>query len=150
MKKEDFTINGMHCASCASLINRGLTKLPGVKSANVNYAAARAQVEYDENSVSQQQILEKVKSLGYSAQAGFDAKREKKERQTEIAELKMKLAIGAVLSIPAIALGMFLMDFPYRLWLLFILATPVEFIVGWSFSKGRLRLQKTAAHPWTR
>ena len=142
MKKEDFTINGMHCASCASLINRGLTKLPGVKSANVNYAAARAQVEYDENSVSQQQILEKVKSLGYSAQAGFDAKREKKERQTEIAELKMKLAIGAVLSIPAIALGMFLMDFPYRLWLLFILATPVEFIVGWSFFKGAVAAAK--------
>ena len=32
MKKEDFTINGMHCASCAALITRGVSRLPGVKS----------------------------------------------------------------------------------------------------------------------
>jgi len=136
MKKEDFTINGMHCASCATLINKGLSKMPGVRAANVNYAAARAQVEYDEASVSQQQLLERIKSLGYSAQAGFDAAREKKERQKEISELKLKLAMGAALSIPALALGMFLMDFPYRLWLLFLFSTPVQFVVGWGFFQG--------------
>jgi len=32
MKKEDFTINGMHCASCATLINKGLSKMPGVRA----------------------------------------------------------------------------------------------------------------------
>jgi len=136
MKKEDFTINGMHCASCASLITKGLAKLPGVKVANVNYAAARAQVEYDEVLVGERQIVERVKSLGYSAQAGFDSGREKMERAREIAGLRTKLIAGAALSIPALALGMFLMDFPYRLWLLFLLATPVEFIVGWSFFQG--------------
>lgn len=138
MKKEDFTINGMHCASCATLINKGLSKLPGVKAANVNYAAARAQVEYDESSVSQQQILERVKSLGYAAQAGFDSQREKAERQKEIAELKLKLIFGVILSIPALALGMFLMDFPYRLWLLFMLSTPVQFVIGASFYYGAI------------
>jgi Cu+-exporting ATPase len=138
MKKEDFTINGMHCASCASLINKGLSKLPGVKSANVNYAAARAQVEYDEKSLSQQQILERVKSLGYSASAGFDSEREKKEREHEIEDLKRKLLIGTILSIPAIALGMFLMEFPYRLEILFLLSTPVQFIVGKSFYEGAI------------
>ncbi len=136
MKKEDFTINGMHCASCAALINKGLSKLPGVKSANVNYAAARAQVEYDEAQLGETQIIERVKSLGYSASVGFDSGREKKEREKEIAELKGKLFLGAALSIPALALGMFLMDFPYRLPLLFLLATPVQFMVGWSFFQG--------------
>ncbi|HIH18783.1 TPA: copper-translocating P-type ATPase [Candidatus Micrarchaeota archaeon] len=138
MKKEDFTINGMHCASCASLITKGISKLPGVQKANVNYAAARAQVEYDESLVSQQQLLEKVASLGYSAVPGFDSEREKKERAHEISELKLKLLFGAVLSIPAIALGMFLMDFPNRLWLLFFLSTPVQFIVGAGFYQGAI------------
>ncbi|MCX6773153.1 MAG: heavy metal translocating P-type ATPase, partial [Candidatus Micrarchaeota archaeon] len=138
MKKEDFSINGMHCASCAALITRGVSKLPGVKSANVNYAAARAQVEYDESALSQQQILERIATLGYTAQAGFDSEREKKERAHEIADLKQKLIIGAALAIPAVALGMFLMDFPYRLWLLFALSTPVQFIVGRSFYQGAI------------
>jgi len=136
MKKEDFTINGMHCASCAALITRGISKLPGVKSANVNYAAARAQVEYDESQLSDEKIIERVKSLGYSAQAGFDAEREKKERAHEISELRFKLVAGAVLAMPAVALGMFLMDFPYRMLLLFLLSTPVQFIIGASFYRG--------------
>jgi Cu+-exporting ATPase len=138
MKKEDFTINGMHCASCASLISKGLSKLPGVKSANVNYAAARAQVEYDETKVSQKQIIGKIESLGYSAQPGFDLEREKKEREKEISELKAKLILGIALSAPTLILGMFLMDFPYRLWLLFAFATPVQFIIGAKFYYGAI------------
>lgn len=138
MKKEDFTINGMHCASCASLITKGIGKLPGVKSANVNYAAARAQVEYDESALSQQQVIDRIKSLGYMAAAGFDSGREKMERQKEIAELRLKLAAGIVLSVPALLLGMLLMDFPYRLQLLFLLSTPVQFIIGRSFYEGAI------------
>ncbi len=138
MKKEDFTINGMHCASCASLITKGVSKLPGVKSANVNYAAARAQVEYDEKQLSQKKILERIESLGYKASSGFDSEREKKEREHDISDLKRKLLIGAALSIPAVALGMFLMEFPYRLPLLFLLSTPVQFIVGRSFYQGAI------------
>lgn len=138
MKKEDFTINGMHCASCASLINKGLSRTPGVFKANVNYAAARAQVEYDEKNVSQQQIISRISSLGYSASPGFDSGREKKERESEIADLKQKLLIGAALSIPAVALGMFLMEFPFRLQLLFLLSTPVQFMVGRSFYQGAI------------
>ncbi|MBM3229210.1 cation-translocating P-type ATPase, partial [Candidatus Parvarchaeota archaeon] len=138
MKREDFTVNGMHCASCATLITRGLAKLPGVQKANVNYAAARAQVEYDEKQASQQQIIDKISALGYKATLGFDSQREKKEREHEIKELTQKLLIGTVLSVPAIALGMFVMDFPFRLLLLFLLSTPVQFIVGASFYQGAI------------
>jgi len=126
----------MHCASCAALITRGVSRLPGVKSANVNYAAARAQVEYDEKQVSEGKILSTISSLGYKAEAGFDAEREKKMRASEIHGLKVKLFFGIALSLPAAALGMFLMDFPYRIWLLFLLATPVQFIIGADFYRG--------------
>lgn len=138
MKKEDFSINGMHCASCAALITKGVSRMPGVKSANVNYAAARAQVEYDEKKVRQEQILGTISSLGYSAKAGFDAGQEKREREQEIAKLRQKLLLGLLLSVPAFLLGMFLMDFPNRAWLLFLLATPVQFIVGADFYRGAI------------
>ncbi len=138
MKKVDLTISGMHCASCATLITRGLSKVPGVKMANVNYAAGRALVEYDESAADEATLTAKVKSLGYVASIGVDPEREKKLRAAEISELKTKLIIGTILSIPTIPLGMFLMDFPNRLLFLFLLATPVQFIVGLSFYQGAI------------
>ena len=139
MEKVDLTITGMTCASCAALITRGLSKTPGVSKANVNFAAGRAQVEYDPKAVSDNSVfIEKVKSLGYGAEIGVTHDHEKKLRAEEIDELKKKLIFGAVLTIPAVVLGMFLMDFPYRLPILFLLTTPVQFIVGLSFYKGAI------------
>ena len=132
----------MHCASCAALITRGVSRLPGVKSANVNYAAARAQVEYDEGKLDSKKILSTISSLGYGAQAGFDTEREKTIRASEIHALKVKLFFGIALSLPAAALGMFLMDFPYRIQLLFLLATPVQFIIGADFYRGAIAAAK--------
>ena len=142
MKKVDLTINGMHCASCATLITRGLSKMPGVKSANVNYAIGRAQVEYEEGAVSEDNLAKKVESLGYPASIGVSHDHEKKLREDEISELKRKLIIGAVFSIPAFLLGMFFMDVPYRLPLLFLLSTPVQFYVGLSFYQGAIAAAK--------
>jgi copper chaperone CopZ len=48
MKRTEISIGGMHCASCSTLITRALQKTDGVKMANVNYAAAKALVEFDE------------------------------------------------------------------------------------------------------
>lgn len=138
MKKTDLTITGMHCASCSTLITRGLSKVPGVSKANVNYAAGRALVEYDEKVAGEKDFIQKVKSLGYGAQIGVDHDHEKMLRKEEIEELKLKLAIGAVLSIPAVILGMFIMDFPYRMPLLFLLTTPVQFFVGLTFYQGAI------------
>ena len=138
MKKTDLTINGMHCASCATLITRGLSKMPGVKTATVNYATGRARVEYEEANANEEQMLARVKSLGYSASVGVDHDHEKKLRAYEIEELRLKLVIGILLSVPALVLGMFWMDAPYRLLLLFLFSTPVQFIVGWSFYAGAI------------
>ncbi|MEM4554973.1 MAG: heavy metal translocating P-type ATPase [Candidatus Anstonellaceae archaeon] len=133
MRKDDFTIFGMHCASCASLINKEISRLDGVKSVNVNYAAKRMQVEYDEKRLSPTAIIKRIEELGYKASLGFDYEQEKKQREEEIKELKVKFLASAALSFPTIILGMFLMDFPYRLPLLFIFATPIQFIIGRSF-----------------
>ena len=46
--KTSFPVIGMHCASCARLIERSLKKTPGVMDAAVNYGSERAAVEFDE------------------------------------------------------------------------------------------------------
>ena len=136
MKKAELSINGMHCASCAVLLTRALSKSVGVKNANVNYAAGKALVEFDEKLTNEQNLVEIVNSKGYSASIGVDREREKQMRESETKELKGLLIIGAALSIPALIIGMFLMDFPYRMLALFILATPVQFYVGRNFYLG--------------
>ncbi len=58
---------GMHCASCANTIGRGLKRMPGVDEANVSYANERAIITYDPKAVSPQQLVDMVKQLGYGA-----------------------------------------------------------------------------------
>jgi len=136
MKRIELSIGGMHCASCSTLISRALSKAPGVRSANVNYAAAKALVEFDETLTDGDTLADVVRSKGYKATVGVDREREKKVREKEIADLSSLLIFSALLSLPAFIIGMFLMDIPYRMLILFLLATPVQFIAGKGFYMG--------------
>ncbi|MEA4900201.1 heavy metal translocating P-type ATPase [Desulfitobacterium sp.] len=66
-QKQMFKVNGMTCANCALTIEKGLAKMPGVKSAAVNFAAEKLAVEYDPKAVTPEDVLTKVKDLGYGA-----------------------------------------------------------------------------------
>ena len=61
----DLPITGMTCAACANRIERTLNKTPGVKKAGVNYATARATVEYDPSMTGLRQLIDRVKDVGY-------------------------------------------------------------------------------------
>lgn len=65
MKKEIFKIRGMHCASCAMTIERTISKLPGIKLVQVNFAAETLLVEFDEKEVNPSILRDVVKSVGY-------------------------------------------------------------------------------------
>ncbi|MDP1743222.1 MAG: cation transporter [Candidatus Amesbacteria bacterium] len=64
--KKIFKITGMHCASCATIIDLDLEDLKGIKSAKTSYAKSELSVEYDEKLVSEKEILESIKKSGYS------------------------------------------------------------------------------------
>ena len=64
-KKESLKIEGMSCAACALKIEKKLSKLPGVKEANVNFATEKATVEFDDQLLGKDQLEEAVKKLGY-------------------------------------------------------------------------------------
>lgn len=65
MKKEVIKIQGMHCASCVRTIELAVSKIIGVKSAQVNFGTETLVVEFDENKVSSQDIAKVVLEVGY-------------------------------------------------------------------------------------
>ena len=136
VKKVEINVEGMHCASCSTLITRALKKTPGVVSVNVNYASRKARVEYDESQTNEQKLVALITSKGYPSKIGTDPDTERLVREKEIAGLKFFLVFSAVFAIPALLVGMVFMDLPYRMLVLFLLATPVQFIAGKSFYLG--------------
>lgn len=66
MKKAKIIIHGMHCASCASNIERSLKKTPGVKNASVSLLLKKGTAEC-EDSVSDEDLKKAVARAGYKA-----------------------------------------------------------------------------------
>ncbi|MBS4219384.1 copper-translocating P-type ATPase [Bacillus sp. FJAT-49711] len=65
VSESQFQITGMTCAACSNRIEKGLNKLEGVKEANVNLALEKANILYDKQKISVEDIQKKVKDLGY-------------------------------------------------------------------------------------
>src|SRR3989344_692766 len=66
MHTETHKIKGMHCASCASIIEKTLKKVDGVNSVEVNYGTESAKISYDSVKTSPEQLSKKIEPLGYS------------------------------------------------------------------------------------
>src|SRR3990170_6656763 len=104
--KRTFPIVGMHCASCARLIERKLIRTPGVLNATVNYGSENASVESD-TEVTDEQLAKSVEEAGYKAIIGQGAKDKdqrspeeikEEEKKKELQNLKVKVIIYAILS----------------------------------------------------
>lgn len=65
VQKQSLKISGMSCAACATRIEKGLKKLEGVKSSNVNFALEKATVEFDKNLIDAQKFEDVINKLGY-------------------------------------------------------------------------------------
>lgn len=147
MKKTNFQISGMHCASCATIITKALTKIDGVKTASVNYSTASASVEFDEKKAKEEDLIAAVKSKGYSAELLKEgtnlAEAQMQLLQKEKTYFKKMFLIGLVFSTPLLILMILeLMNIEiitnetFHHYFTWIFATPVQFYVGWQFYKG--------------
>lgn len=65
--KEKLKIEGMHCASCAMSIDMDLEDVAGVHTANTSYARQECEVEFEENQVSVEIIIQTIQKTGYQA-----------------------------------------------------------------------------------
>ncbi|MCG2717998.1 MAG: heavy metal translocating P-type ATPase [Nanoarchaeota archaeon] len=140
MVKTTLSIKGMHCASCSVNIEKALNKKKGIKSANVNFATEKGVIEFDPKLVTEENIIEVPTSMGYIADVMTEKSNDKvdKLKDKEIGTLKIKLIIGILLATPALILGMFFMTspIPYQDYILWALATPVQFYIGSQFYRG--------------
>lgn len=135
-------IGGMSCASCAAKIEKALQAAPGVASAAVNFAGETATVTYDAAQVAPEALAQVVTDLGYTvivpsqaaAAAPTPIDPREAHKQQEMNELKWRLALAAVLTLPVFLISMVPpLMFPGHEYLLFALTTPVQFIAGWPF-----------------
>jgi len=136
-------IKGMHCASCATLITKNLTKDPAVTDVNINYGTNTGSLVFDTEKTSAGKIIKIINDLGYDAEiATAESNIEKKQEleKNEIKKIKKGFIFCLIFAIPAFLLGMVFMwiglNVPYKEYILFALATPIQFIVGLQFYKG--------------
>lgn len=67
MTKTNLIISGMHCESCAKIIEMELGEQSGVSKTVVNYKNQSAEIEYDEEKISLEKIIEVISGLDYQA-----------------------------------------------------------------------------------
>jgi Cu+-exporting ATPase len=143
----DLPLTGMTCAACARRIERRLSKSPGVGSANVNFATARATVSYDPVRTDVGRLVRAVEDIGYGVvdlKGGDESDvpgREEEARREERRDLGRRFAVAAVLSLPVLVVAMShgriaLFDAWWAGWLQLALAAPVVFYSGWPFYRG--------------
>lgn len=141
----DFQISGMTCAACATRIEKGLNKMPGVSKANVNLALETARVEFSPSEVSIGDMIRKVDQLGYKAAVKEGQKDAGEQRKKAIKTQQIKLLASVILSLPLLWAMVGHFSFTSWIWApeLFMnpwfqlaLATPVQFIIGKQFYVG--------------
>jgi Cu+-exporting ATPase len=145
LEKATIPIGGISCASCVATIEGALNRTPGVVSASVNLATNAATVEIVPATTTLQDLRRVIRGIGYEPlevkQGAGAADYEQAARAREVGALKLRLAVGAILTVP-IFIGSFPEWFPWvpealrNFWVLLLLATPVQFWVGARFYRG--------------
>ena len=140
--KETLKISGMSCAACAARIEKQLNKTQGVKKAVVNFATEKVSLEYDSSKVKVPDMIKTVEALGYNAESAGEVSRdrEKEQREKEIKRLRIELIVSVVLSSPLVtAMLLTLVNIDIALFHIeyfqLIVATPVQFVIGFRFYK---------------
>ena len=138
-------IGGMTCASCVVHVEHALKEVEGVLSANVNLATEQATVEYIQGLATLPDMKATVDDAGYAVEgvAGDESTNDEERlaRTKEIKALRQKVLLAAGTG-AVIFLGSFKEWFPWmpsflqNWYVLWALATPVQFWAGWQFYHG--------------
>ena len=137
-------ITGMHCENCAATISRNLKEMAGILVADVSIATEHAAVTYNPSTLSEDAIIEKIRSLGFDV---VDADSEAAARAEEFQRQKLQFSVGILFTLPLFLLsmgrGMGLIggwaNAPWVNWIMFGLALPVQFYVGWDYYVGSVK-----------
>jgi Cu+-exporting ATPase len=143
----DLVIKRLADDNDARRLEKVLLNLDGVLEAQVNFTAEKARVRYVPTVVTQAEIRRAVAGSGFEAlELGGDAEdAEAKAREHEINEQRRLLITGLIFTVPLFLFSMAMdfglwpmswMEASWPGWLMFVLATPVQFYVGWQYYVG--------------
>jgi len=144
------SIGGMSCASCVNTVEEAVGELDGVLSASVNLVTEKLTVRYDPQRVRVAQIKKAVVDAGYEVLEAMTQDLEKEVREKETLRQKRLLLLSLALAIPTMVI-MLVMDFTdlghqfLMEWgnlMMFALATPVQFIIGYQFYVGAYKAMR--------
>lgn len=150
----DLDITGMTCAACSARIEKGLSRLPGVSRANVNLALETGHIEYTAGVLKASDITAKIRQLGYGAELQQTGEETSSARERDLQRKKWKWMISAALSIPLLwaMVGHFsftswiwVPDLFMNPWFQLLLATPVQFVIGWQFYVGAYKALRSGS-----
>jgi len=134
-------ITGMHCENCTSTITRNLKKMEGVLAAEVSLATEYATVTFDTATLSEVDIVDKIRDLGFDV---VDEDEEEEARAEELRRQKRQFTVGVIFTLPLFLLSMgrdmnLLGEWASAHWvnyLMFGLAVPVQGYVAWDYYIG--------------
>ncbi|HJR07886.1 MAG TPA: heavy metal translocating P-type ATPase [Pyrinomonadaceae bacterium] len=144
VERIDLSLAGMTCNACARRIERRLANAEGVESASVNFATARARVEYDPGATRPSRLIEIIEEIGYGASDASEAgasDREQEALRAEQKQLRRRFLVAAVLSAPVLLVAMShgriaLFNVSWINWAQLALTLPVVCYSGWPFYAG--------------
>ena len=142
----DLMIQHMSDDNDARRLEKNLAGLEGVINAVVSFTTEHARVEYVPTIISQAELRRAISSAGFEAVETGDAAEdvEAQAREQEIAQQRNYLIVGLIFTVPLFLFSM-ARDFgllpewalhSWGNWLMFALATPVQFYVGWQYYIG--------------
>ncbi len=144
-QRTDLAIIGMSCANCAKAVERALSRVEGVASADVNLAAQSAAVRFDPAVATVQSMVGAVEAAGFRAvPAQDDGEEERVARAADESLRWRRFVVGAVFTLPLVTLSMsadagILEGGAWLPWLMLALGTPVQWYSGWGFLSGAVR-----------
>ncbi len=133
-------IEGMTCASCVARVEKSLLKVPGVEAASINLATEKAQVRLQAGTAEPanqiHSLIAAIESAGFGATMAQQFKNQATPKSIFDLHGGLAVAFALALSLP-LALPMLFMPFGVHwvlpAWVQFMLATPVQFILGSRF-----------------
>ncbi|MHB8659926.1 MAG: heavy metal translocating P-type ATPase [Solirubrobacteraceae bacterium] len=130
---EALIVEGMHCASCATRIERVLKRKPGVHGIDVNYATQHAELTYDPDAFDMDDAAAALDKLGYQiklisreAEAQADAEHDRAQRDW-LRRVRLSLPLAAIVVVLVYGFS----DRTWARWLALALTIPVQFVAGW-------------------
>ena len=145
----ELDVGGMTCASCSGRVEKALSKVPGVERVSVNLANERAHVELLGH-VDPARLIDAVNQAGYSASLhqANDPQAVQDDQQKRLQRERWALVLAIVLALPLV-LPMLLMPLGIHwmlpAWAQFVLATPVQFVLGARFYRAAWKAVKSGA-----